>query len=761
MSDLTPGAAEEAAPASANAPEQDEQLKALAQRFKKRIKFFSGQLKKDHTERWKKNRRYVNGGEGDDGEGGLVRVNLAASVVNTIQPNIYAKAPEVSVQPQERITPADYAGLKQFAKTLEMALNRYAVRDSLLKSRGKEAVRSALTCTTGWVKITYQKDVREDPLIRNRINDAQDNIQRLEQLIRETEDESQCGEYEAKMREMRDLVAALSKQVEVEYASGLAIDNLLPEHVVILDNSVRTIDEYIQASAIAHGVFMTVAAYKAQFDGRSPPRRATRYGTAESSADDNESAAADGGRQNGIDPDDELVLVWEIWSKDDQTVYTLCDGADEFCRDPYQPETLGQQWYPFFPLQLWRVASTLYSRALVDNLVELVDEYNTRRTVAAEHRRKNMPVRMLNRASGITNEQIDVINRRGASTDIIGIDADPNAPLQGQLGSLPEIPYNRDMYDTSDILRDIEMVSGAQDASRGGINNAKTATEAEIMAMGMQSRTGEQLDTIEDWLTSMMVYCAQLLLMNKTEAEIKAAFGADAVWPQLTRKQTFDLVSVQIRAGSTAKPNKMRERDQWLQFLPQMQEAVAKIAELRQNGMDHMADALVKMLDETLRRFDERMSISEFLPQEGPGEDGQETGQKQVQQAKKRIQQMMQEAEAALAEKSAGLAEQERALRDQQTQMEIAQAHFDADQKVAAGAAKTAAREAKLDARELADEAVRKVAELLDKHQADVRQSAAVAGMPEPDAGPLVDQAHAVIAPAVAAIDPPEFAPTF
>lgn len=758
MIDDTSGAADAAASDDPKAPELTadqkalaEQQKKLAQRLKKRIKFFAGQLKTNHVERWKKNRRFVNGDEGDDGEGGLVRVNLAASVVNTIQPNIYAKAPEVSVQPQERITPSDYKGLRQFARTLEMALNRFAVRDTLLKVRGKEAVRSALTCTTGWVKVTYQKDIREDPLVRNRINDAQDNIGRIEALLRDTRDEAQCADYEAKLVEMRNGVAALKKQVEVVHADGIVIDNVLPEFVLILDNSVRTIDEYAQASAMAHGVFMTVAAYKVMFK-KAPPRRATRFGDGDGGAD-GEDATRDNGRQNGIDPDDELVLVWEVWSKDDQTVYTLCDGAEEFCREPYQPMTLGQQWYPFFPLQLWRVTALLYARSLVDNLVELVEEYNTRRTVAAEHRRKNMPVRLLNRASGITDAQIDTINRRGATTDIVGIDADPNAPLQNQLGHLPEIPYNPQMYETGDILRDVEMVSGAQDASRGGVNTAKTATEAEIMAMGMQSRTGEQLDTIEDWLTSIMVYCAQLLLLNKTPDQIKAAFGAEAVWPELSRKQVFDLVTVQIRAGSTAKPNKMRERDQWLQFLPQMQEAVVRIAELREKSMDDMADALIKMLDETLRRFDERMSIGEFLPgADEEGEGGEPSGQKLIKQAQQRIAQMVQEAEAALAERSAEISQQEQHLKDEGTKLAVDRAQFDADRQVAANEASVRAREAKLDAREAADNVIRQVTSLLDKHQASLPPQA-------PGVDQLVDDVHAVVAPAVAVINPPEGLP--
>lgn len=697
----------------AQEPQADEQQKAHAERLRKRLKYFHGQ-QKPHITRWEKNRKFVNGEEGDDGQKGLVRVNLAASVVNTIQPNIYAKAPEVSVQPEERVDPGDYQQVRGFARTLELVLNRYAIRGTQLKARGKEAVRASLTSTTGWVKVIFQRDKREDPLVRNSINDAQDNVLRIEQLLRETKDEGAGANYQAQMAELKQQIEALQGQVEVTVSEGLVVDNVQPEHMLILDASVKTIDEYAQASAIAHGVYMTVRAYKAQFGGKEPPQKATRYSNGEEDEPSTD-------RKEGMDPDDELVLVWEVWSKDELTVYTQCSGASEYCREPYQPLTLGAQWYPFFPLQLWRVNGYLYARALVDNLIELVEEYNTRRTVAAEHRRKNMPVRLLNKGSGITDADVTRINERGAGTDVIAIEADPEKPLSNQLGQLAEIAYNRDMYDTGDILRDIEMVSGAQDASRGGVNQAKTATEAEIMAMGMQSRTSEQLDTIEDWLTAILSYCAQLLLLNLTPEAVQAKFGKTAVWPALSKKELFEQVMVQIRAGSTSKPNKMRERDQWLQFLPQLQEAIGKIGELREAGMEDMAEAMIKVLDETLRRFDERLSIKEFIP--GLEEEGGEQDQQQLlKAAKAKIMQMTQEAEAALAEQREVLGQQEEALAQRETALQVKEIEQAAAKEVAGIRSQYDEALRKVKDREAATAVTERVQALLQQHEQRVQQ---------------------------------------
>lgn len=715
-----------AAVAAAQTVVPEEQAKAQAERWKKRIKYFLGQ-QSTHAKRWKKNRDYANiGGEEGDDEKGLVRVNLVASTVNTIQPNIYAKAPEVSVQPEERVDQADYKDIRPFAKTLELVLNRYAVRGANLKARGKEAVRSSLTCTTGWVKVIYQKNKPTDPLIRNRINDTQDNLQRVEQLLRETEDEAQCAEYKAKMAELRQQLVSMEKQTEVKLAEGLVIDNVQPEHLLILDASVRTIDEFPQASAVAHGIYMTVGAYKAAFEGKEPPKKARRYSATEQS-DDNHSEGADARGRHGIDADDELVRVWEIWSKDDLTIYTLCDGADEYCRDPYQPETLGEQWYPFFGLQLWRIAGFLFARTLVDNIIELVDEYNTRRTTAAEHRRKNMPVRLLNKASGITDADVERINSRGATTDIVAIEADPNIPLANQLGQLPEIPYNRDMYDTQDILRDIEMVSGAQDASRGGINQAKTATEAEIMAQGMQGKTSEQIDSIEDWLTAILTYSAQLLLLNLTPEQVKARFGNGAVWPELSKQEAFETIMVQIRAGSTSKPNKMRERDQWLQFLPQLNEAIVKVSELKQNGEQDLADGILKLLEETLRRFDERMSLEELIP--GMGEDEEEGGrpnmQKMLEQARQKIAEMTAEAEEQLKQQREEVERGKQELATRSTDLDVRTIKQDAAEQVAAVQAEYADRMHDLDMREAGDKIIGQVRDMLAQHEIKVQQIAA------------------------------------
>lgn len=644
---------------SATEREPDAQEAAHAKRLHERIKHFDG-LQDERRKKWKKARTYVDGNPGEDGSSGLVRVNMIGSFVETIQANIYAKAPEIAVTPEDRPDETEYPALTAVGKTVQAALNTWLVKDGDLKRRGKSVVRAALTCTTGWAKVLYQREKGREPIVRNNINDIQDNIARVERLREEVADDS--TDHEAELVSLRQQEQALTSQPEVVLSEGMVVDHVPTEDIIILDASVRDIDEAPQASAIAHRIKMTGAAFKNRFKVKPPSK-----GVEEPQGEGN------------VDDDDKIVIVYEVWSKDDNTVYTLCKGENRWIQPPYQPPKLGDRWYPFFALQLRRVDGVLYPLSLVELLTELQDEYNTRHTRASEHRRKNLPVRLVNKSSSITDEEINAINNRRIGTDVVGVSADPTLPLGNQLASMPEIPFNPAMYDVSDVMRDMEMVAGVQDASRGAINKAKTATEAEIMAQGMQSRSSEVIDTVEEWLTDIAKYAAHLLMLELTADQVKERLGQSAMWPELTAREQLKLLGITIRSGSTARPNKMRERDQWIQLMPMMQEALQKSAELEQTN-PKLARAILKILQETLNRFDEKLDIKQFL-----GIELQEDGEQA--ELPPEVMQEMEQGKALIEELQAKLQQAGEALKSRVDEMNMdrekaqisAQATIDSD----------------------------------------------------------------------------------
>jgi hypothetical protein len=95
-------------------------------------------------------------------------------------------------------------------------------------------------------------------------------------------------------------------------------------------------------------------------------------------------------------------------------------------------------------------------------------------------------------------------------------------------------------------------------------------------------------------------------------------------WPENpeTVETIFRQVSVKVRAGSSGKPNMQKEREQWGQLLPVISDAMKQVAELRAAGNYDMAEAVLELLRETLRRYDEHLDLDAIIPPTEKDENG-------------------------------------------------------------------------------------------------------------------------------------------
>jgi hypothetical protein len=167
----------------------------------------------------------------------------------------------------------------------------------------------------------------------------------------------------------------------------------------------------------------------------------------------------------------------------------------------------------------------------------------------------------------------------------------------------------------------MERILGGSDTTTGSITKAKTLGEAQMLSAAVQSRNGDRRDTLEDLLNELGPYCVEVMLRKYSEAEVQKIAGPDASWPRMALDEIFDLVSIEVRGGSTGKPDKGVEQETWTKLLPIINEAVQKVAELRAQGQEALAQAVIELTRETLRRFDERIDIEQFLPKTPEGQD--------------------------------------------------------------------------------------------------------------------------------------------
>jgi hypothetical protein len=554
------------------------------------------------------------------------RANLIHGTITAILPNIYARNPEISVTP-------NYAGTDKrlLCKTLEQVTN-YHLENAKLKKRGKSSVKAALTCSLGIVKVMYQKDMAEDPIIQGRIPDTQDNINTMERLISEIEDPNARTDDDTNKAELAQVQAAQEQGVEVQAAEGLVIDRVMSEHW-LLDTTVLEFWDYEQADWMIQVIPMK----KATAEGRWKYKLegATTHGAP---TEMNQKSTTFSSTQAKGD-DESLVTIYEIWDRVSQRVYTMAQGCKYFLCEPMSPAKLGERWYPFFVLPFQAVDGQVIGPSLVDLTEKLQEEHNAARDRFNEHRDLCKPGWNAS-ADEVTEKTLKSFTRAGMGE--INLMETGGKPVSQVIVPKQHPPIDPAVYDTSAIRYDWEQVSGMQDAARSSVVSPKTATEASIMQQSLSGRVSEFRDQVEDWLQEISGYAAQILLQELTEAQVERIMGPHQMgpqlnpltqqpeldpatgqqiqvilkpsydWPQLSRDEVFDLVQLKIRAGTTGEPDKIEQQETWIKLMPVIQPLIQQIMQVKSMGGD--AEPLINLLRETMQRFDEKLDVEQFIP---------------------------------------------------------------------------------------------------------------------------------------------------
>lgn len=593
-------------------PEADE----LAKKWGQRIAHARTHWDKFHK-RVRHNRKTVAGfdwqKDPDSKEFYLLRANLIHGTITGILPQIYARNPEINATPNYNAP-----NLKLFTKTLEQVTNRHLTK-AKLKDRAKSTVRAALTCSFGAVKVMYQRDMQKDPHIEGRINDTQDNILEIERLLADIEDPEQRGSLEAKRKELNQLMASLNEQVEVVAAEGLVVDRVLTDNLLI-DPGVCEFWDYAESDWIAQIIPMKRSQAEAKYKMKLAKAKTYQESTNQSRSDHRIATGS------ALPAEDMQICILEIWDRTTQRVYTMAEGCDYWLRDPYSPPKMGERWYPFFLLPFQIVDGQFIAPSLVDLTERLQEEHNTARDRKNKHRDLCMPGWI---AGADVSEKTIKRYTDSELGEITIIDTE-GRPLNQVIQERKHPTIDPQVYDTSEVRYDWEQVTGLQDAARSTVVTAKTATEASILQQSLSGRVSEFRDQVEDWLQEISQYAAQILLQELTPQQVERIMGPDDVqviqtpegdiqvplkqydWPQLSREEVFDMIELEIRAGSTGQPDRLEDQENWTKLLPVLQQLITQIMQLKAQGID--TAPLEALMKETIMRFDDKLDMEAFLP---------------------------------------------------------------------------------------------------------------------------------------------------
>lgn len=533
-----------------------------------------------------------------------MRTNLHYSNMVVTRVQVYAKDPEYSVRPSEGVAEDKLEATKALADTCEVVLQAELVKGCSLKRRAKRLLTSTFTTSVGWWKLIFQEDKRTDPLIANQIKDTQDNLMRIQAMRDKLDDPTAGTDLDLQLAKLHQTLQGLQAQSEISIGKGLALDFVLPEDLLVLDESIRELADYPRSSALAHRVWMTRRMMR------------TRWGFEPKGGkifSDFKGTEASTGNANRVS-DDDLFEVFEVWDQDAGRVLHVSTGEKGFLDDPTSPDWTPERWYPFFCLLFNETDGDLFPLSDIEMTELLVREYNEARDDLVKDRRDARPVTLVRKGGSLTEKDVtNVRNRQG--NDIILIEGIGGQPIQNDIAALTFGQINPQVYNTQPARADIEQIIGGGDASRGSVLEAKTATEAEILSQGLRGRSAERQDIMEDLLTEVGTAALQICLRKLSEEDVRRIAGANAQWPAMAPiDDIFRMVTLDVRGGSTGKPDRLQDQDRWTKLLPVIEKTIEQVSELRAKGQDQLADALITLTRETLRRFDERLDIEQFLP---------------------------------------------------------------------------------------------------------------------------------------------------
>lgn len=534
--------------------------------------------------------------------------------------------------------------MKAFCETSEIIGSRMW-KDAHLKRRGRPWVRSNLTIAVGILKASWQERTAPSPETVTAINDLQANIARAKAQAKALE-EGDAGilqrvadgvmgvfgaDTEAKLAEYERQLATLRAKPEPVVSRGFVVDNVAGEDFTVAPG--YTISNHMDAPWNAHRIFMptdeAVAAFALSKDERAA---LTHYKARKPEMVKRESALIDNCDTTGVDADSfiaagapgdiggdeggDFAAIWEIWDCETNSVLTAVEGVKRWVKPAWKPPAT-ERFYPFFVLTDSELDGQRHPQSKVTRAAKLVDELNRICSAEAEHRRRVRPKTMFN--AGAMDDAEATKLEKGTTQEMVGIKTTvPKMDLRGLLVPVTYAAIDQALYDRSRIISAIERIFGTQEALSGAIDVAKTATEAEIQQTGFQARTGGQRDKMEGVLGELAQYTIEIARAYVTLEDAQAIAGPDAFWPPYTGPDDLlKMVSVDIRAGSSGKPNTTAERQSWSQLLPMLQSGVMQIGQLRGSAPADLADALEKLLRVTAERSGERLDIDDLLPAAG------------------------------------------------------------------------------------------------------------------------------------------------
>lgn len=417
----------------------------------------------------------------------------------------------------------------------------------------EDVVRDGCSYRAGILKVWHQYDYQTDPLSRNRLPDMQDEIAELESLKRDYA-AGRFAKTDGKYQRMRSMELGMAKETHLRIWSGICMETV-SMRAFRIDPRITSVDAFHNAKWMAEDLVMSRRDILARFpyepDEDSPHGFTGVHeddlasGTAGTSDTDDlvekerERRAVSGnwskGRTTredsqtgtGIEQDEELHLVRQLWIRDEGKVLILINGVDYPVAEWY-PENTPACWYPYHALVLNRTSKSWFGKSNTELASDEQARINQKDTDDEKARWLAMERGVYDK--GAINEEEAIKLADIGPGEYRGVDfqgRDVNQILMKFGGT-----YNPILTDSSNNSQRMDKMHGTTSAALGQFQTANFATELDLAARGVDIMTQAQQATVRRWLEQVLVAIAETLLQVTDEDEAELWVGENAYLPR-------------------------------------------------------------------------------------------------------------------------------------------------------------------------------------------------------------------------------------
>jgi hypothetical protein len=452
--------------------------------------------------------------------------------------------------------------IDRMGKTLEILVDETLHDEAACyKEELKAVVRRTKTVGVGYIRLQFQRVMQPSPMSDEMAPDLTTRTAAMQADAKEVAD-GDASPDSATAAELQNMQSELQEPKDVIVSEGAVLAFPGPKQVII-DRNCKHLKTLRGANFVAY-----------EYD-KTPKEIYEDYqvdvGTAFTTYQPDGAGAVTAAPGKEATPDTQgCAKLWEVWDKRTQQVFTICDGYPNYLKPPAAPDVKLKRFYDLFCVVFNEVENDkqLYPPSDVWLIRHPQQDYNRSRQGLREHRQANRP-KYVTPKGRLEDTDLQKLSSHPSSAILALKGLAPGDDVGKLIQRMPMVGIDPNQYMVEDALSDIMRTVGSQEANLGGTSKG-TATEAAIGEQSRGSTIADNVDDLDDALTQLARALGELFLMEMHKEQVIEIVGPGAVWPELppTREQVVKSLYLDIRAGSTGRPNQAQEMAVLQQLTP-------------------------------------------------------------------------------------------------------------------------------------------------------------------------------------------------